>query len=145
MTRPSEGPERPLTIGDVARAAGVNVQTLRYYERRGLLQEPERSSSGYRQYSFEAVRVIRFVKKAQDLGFTLEEVHDLLKMRSARGIDRDQVRLMAQQKIDGVNEKIRQLQSIRGALNALVDSCACATSDVHCPILEALEDEDSST
>ncbi|MBW3564512.1 MAG: MerR family DNA-binding protein [Acidobacteria bacterium] len=84
-------------------------------------------------------------RTAQDLGFTLEEVHDLLEMRSARGIDRDQIRLMAQQKIDSVKDKIRQLQSIRRALDALVVSCACATDDVECPILEALEDEENST
>lgn len=87
-----------LSIGQVARQAGVNVQTLRYYERRDLLQPPQRSEAGRRQYPLETVRLIRFVKRAQDLGFTLKEIEDLIALRETRGSDRSLVRRLASTK-----------------------------------------------
>ncbi len=112
-----------LHIGEVAARAGVNVQTLRYYERRGLLDEPERSRSGYRR------------------GFTLTEVEDLLRLRQVRRRDRQRIRALAEGKVRDVDEKIRQLKSIRNALGKLVDSCVCAQPELECPILEALDDK----
>lgn len=138
-----EGKAR-MRIGAVAAAAGVNVQTLRYYERRGLLERPPRSRSGYREYSAEAVRLVRFIKRAQGLGFTLREIEGLLRLRDADGRDRRRVLEAAVAKLADVDEKIRQLQSMRRALATLVDSCACGGSEPVCPILEALADESRS-
>lgn len=128
-----------LTIGEVAGEAGVNTQTLRYYERRGILGRPRRTSSGYRVYSPETVRVIRFIKRAQELGFTLDEIDELLAFRKVAARRRDKVRALAAAKIDDVRGKIAHLQAMERALRQLVDSCACETGDTACPILEALD------
>ena len=129
-----------LRTGEVAARAGVNIQTLRYYERRGILRDPRRTSSGYREYPAETVRVIRFVKRAQDLGFTLGETKDLLRLREGRGRSRERVRARATAKLRDIDEKIRDLNAVRGALTVLLDSCRCAGTP-ECPILEALDDE----
>ncbi len=99
-----------MRIGEVAAQAGVNVQTLRYYERRGLLEEPERRPSGYRTYAPEAVHLVRFIKKAQGLGFTLREVQELLRLRESRPRNGAQVRRLAETKIQDIDMKIRRLQ-----------------------------------
>ena len=128
-----------LRIGEVAAQAGVNVQTLRYYERRRLLEKPKRAASGYRAYEPETVRVIRFIKRAQDLGFTLNEVKDLLGLRDAQGPRRSAVRELAAARMKDIDQKVARLQAMRGALRALVESCACDDSP-RCPIIEALDD-----
>ncbi len=133
--------QETIRIGEVAERAGVNVQTLRYYERRGLLKNPRRLPSGYRTYSPEAVRVVRFIKNAQELGFTLHEIQDLLRLREARPRNRAKVRAMALGKIRDIEEKTRRLRAIRKALGVLVDSCDCRSKPLECPILEALDDE----
>ncbi len=130
-----------MRIGQVAAQVGVNVQTLRYYERRGLLAEPRRRPSGYRTYAPEAVRLVRFIKKSQDLGFTLREVQELLRLRDNRPKSRTQVRELAEAKIRDIDEKTRRLRAIRKALTVLTESCACRSGALECPILEALDDE----
>jgi MerR family mercuric resistance operon transcriptional regulator len=130
-----------LSIGQVARQAGVNVQTLRYYERRGILQPPQRSEAGRRQYPSETVRLLRFIKRAQDLGFTLKEIQELIALRETRGRDRSRVRRLAAARLGDVDEKINRLRAIRKALATLVESCACRGQALECPILEALDDE----
>jgi Hg(II)-responsive transcriptional regulator len=129
-----------LKTGEVAAQAGVNVQTLRYYERRGLLKEPERRASGYREYPPDAVQLIRFIKRAQDLGFTLAEIEDLLRLRSDQESACTEVRAAAEAKIEDIEEKIRHLRAMKRALGMLVASCATEGSARHCPILEALDD-----
>jgi Hg(II)-responsive transcriptional regulator len=129
-----------LRTGEVAAKAGVNVQTLRYYERRGLLEEPQRRASGYREYSHDAVRLIRFIKRAQELGFTLAEVEDLLRLRGNADAPCSEVRSAAETKIGDIDHKLRQLRAMKRALEALVVSCAAEGSPRHCPILEALDD-----
>jgi DNA-binding transcriptional MerR regulator len=130
----------PLLIGQVAARAGVNVQTLRYYEKRGILGRPVRTDAGYRKYPAETVRVIRFIKRAQDLGFTLEEIEDLLRLRTMKGIDKSKVRDTAAAKVVEIDEKLRKLGAVRNALAQLVDTCTCQLGVVPCPILEALEE-----
>ena len=130
----------PLLIGQVAARAGVNVQTLRYYEKRGILGRPLRTASGYRKYPAETVRVIRFIKRAQDLGFSLEEIEDLLRLRTMKGIDKSKVRDVAAAKVTEIDEKLRRLSSVRSALVQLVETCTCQLGVVPCPILEALEE-----
>jgi DNA-binding transcriptional MerR regulator len=127
-----------LHIGKVARAAGVNVQTLRYYERRRLLRPAGRASNGYRWYEAESVRLLRFVKRAQALGFSLREVQALLRLRQTRGVPCTQVRERAEQKIAEITAKERQLVAMRRALEKLAASCRTERSRRECPILEAL-------
>lgn len=128
-----------LRTGEVAKAAGVNIQTLRYYEREGLLAAPKRSAAGYRQYDEDAVRIVSFIKRAQELGFTLREAKELLKLRRAGGKRADAVRRAAEVKLLDIDEKLRDLSAMRTALAGLVDTCACQSGAVYCPILEALE------
>lgn len=130
-----------LTIGDVASRAGVNIQTLRYYERRRLLPEPPRLPSGYRQYPADTVRLVRFMKRAQALGFTLREVQELLRLREARARSRPAVRAVAEAKLKTIDEKIRRLRAMRKALDGLLTACAGDGARSECPILEALDDE----
>jgi DNA-binding transcriptional MerR regulator len=136
-----------LRSGQVAAAAGVNIETLRYYERRGLLPEPERSPGGHRLYGAEAVTTLRVIKAAQRLGFTLDEVADLLDVgrRSHAGRHRRRVRdsdaglqQRARAKLTEVEERIADLHTIRDTLRAALDAgcddlVACANSDC-CPI-----------
>lgn len=128
-----------LRIGEVAAEAGVNVQTLRFYERRGLLKEPPRRASGYREYPVQAVRMIRFIKRAQQLGFSLNEVGELLSLRDSRGSSCADVRAAAQEKIATIETKLESLQAIRDALKALVKTCGRDGAARACPILEALD------
>ena len=125
--------------GDLARRAGVNPQTLRYYERRGLLLKPKRTEAGYRLYDEEAVRRIRFIKKAQDLGFTLAEISDLLSLEVEEQTACEDVREKAQAKLEEIDNKILDLTCIRKTLTLLIDSCAAREPTDSCPILNSLE------
>lgn len=129
-----------LTTSEVAERAGVNVQTVRYYERRGLIPEPPRTSAGYRQYGPEHVARIRFIKRAQELGFTLEEAHELLKLRATPAAERGDVRRVAQDKIEEVRAKIHDLMRIEAKLEELVAACDGEGATDECPILHALEE-----
>jgi Cu(I)-responsive transcriptional regulator len=127
-----------MLIRDAAGRAGVNPQTLRYYERRGLLKPSGRRPSGYREYTPADVKVVRFVKRAQDLGFSLDDIEELLKLRQARSGQREAAQKIAQRHIDELEAKILDLQRMQGALSHLVSSCLSGT-DPHCPIIEAFE------
>ena len=127
-----------MRIGAAAEQAGVNVQTLRYYERRGLLPRPPRRTSGYREFPDEAVRVVRFVKRAQDLGFTLDEIEELLRLRSDKRRDRARVRSVATRRVLDIDRRIAELQAMRHALSHLVYCCE-EGSTLECPIIEALD------
>jgi len=130
-----------LLIGEVARQAAVNVQTLRYYERRRLLEKPRRSGSGYREFPPATVRLVRFIKRAQDLGFTLTEVKGLIALRGAEGRMRREARLLAEARLRDIDRKLAALQLMRDALRALVQSCGCRDDGTACPIIEALDDD----
>jgi len=130
-----------LLIGQVASAAGVGVETLRYYERRGIIAEPARTASGYRCYPPEVVRVVRFIKRAQALGFSLAEIEVLLDLRDDRSASCTEVKALAEAKIDDLDGRVRDLTALRAALEALVRSCRRTPEERHCPILEALENE----
>jgi len=128
-----------MWVAETAREAGVNAQTLRYYERRGLLPRPPRRRSGYREYSGAAVRIVRFIKRAQELGFSLDEIGDLIRLRAVRRSERHHVRAIAERKVDEIERKIAQLQSMRAALHQLVDACHRG-GVAECPIIDALND-----
>src|SRR5229473_7280050 len=132
----------PLTISKVATAADVNIQTIRYYERRGLVPTPRRTPSGYRQYAEEAVARLRFIKHAQELGFSLQEVQELLALRVRHGAACDVVERKTRQKIAVVQQRIRDLQRMRRTLDRLAAACAARRPTDDCPILEVLEDHD---
>ena len=138
--------EGSLYIGDVARAAQVNVQTLRYYERRRLLRPTTREANGYRAYDVDSVRLVRFIKRAQALGFSLREVQALLRLRDTRGMPCEQVRKRAEAKIVDILAKERQLAAMRRALVGVVASCRTERGRRYCPLLDALnESDDAST
>ncbi len=128
-----------LTIGQLAEKARVNVETVRYYERRGLIAQPPRRVSGYRQYSWDAVERIYFIKRAQELGFSLKEISELLTLRVDSDTTCDDVRDRAEVKITEIEEKIRDLQEMKKALTKLVAACSGRGPTGECPILEALE------
>jgi Hg(II)-responsive transcriptional regulator len=128
-----------MWTSQTAREAGVNAQTLRYYERRGLLPRPPRRGSGYREYPADAVRIVRFIKKAQELGFSLDEIEELVRLRGVRRGERHRVRAIAERKIADIDQKIAHLKSMRAALDQLVESCHQG-GDVDCPIIDALNE-----
>ena len=128
-----------MRTSEVAAQAHVNIQTLRYYERRGLLAEPERSRSGYRAYTPDAVRVVRFVKRAQQLGFTLDYIEDLLHLSDGGPDSCDEARTMALTRIADLQQRIEELMGMRDALARLVDTCAQPRAERDCPILQDIE------
>ena len=127
-----------LTTSAVAKQAGVNLDTVRYYEKRGLLPEPSRSASGYRQYGPEHVKHIRFIKRAQELGFGLEEIRELLELRATPG-SRSEVRAKTAEKIDEIQAKIHDLERIRGKLRELSHACDHGGDTEACLVLHALD------
>jgi MerR family mercuric resistance operon transcriptional regulator len=127
-----------MRIGAAAEQAGVNVQTLRYYERRGLLPRSPRQVSGYREFPDDAVRIVRFIKRAQDLGFTLDEIEELIRLRSDKRRDRSRVRAVAERRLRQVERKIAELERMKSALLHLVHRCSDGSS-LECPIIEALD------
>jgi Cu(I)-responsive transcriptional regulator len=132
-----------MRIGAAAARAGVNVQTLRYYERRGLLPRLPRRTSGYREFPDDAVRVVRFVKRAQDLGFTLDEIEELLRLRNDKRRDRARVRTVAATRVRDIDRRIAELQAMKQALSHLLHCCA-EGSTLECPIIEALDGVDEA-
>lgn len=131
-----------LKIGEVAERSGVNLQTIRYYEREQLLPEPPRLPSGYRVYPDEMVRRLRFIKRSQEIGFTLAEIRELLSLRIDRGRTRADVRSIAEAKISDIEEKIRTLQAMKSALMHLTDKCSGHGPASDCPILESIDSDE---
>jgi MerR family transcriptional regulator, copper efflux regulator len=130
---------RTMRIGQLADAAGVNVQTVRYYERRGLLPAPPRTPSGYREYPESDVARLAFIRRAQCLGFTLGEIAELLSLRMDPGTTPEQVRGRVDEKIADVERKIAELDRIRDALTRMSGACEVHGPLGDCPFLEALE------
>jgi MerR family copper efflux transcriptional regulator len=133
---------KAFTVGQVAKRAGVGIETVRFYERHGLLDEPERRASGYRQYGDDDVAVLRFIRRAKRLGFTLKEIKALLALRLDGSATRSDVRGQATAKVRDIDAKIRDLQRMRDALSGLVDACHGDGPATGCPILEALNNLD---
>jgi len=119
--------------------AGVNKETIRYYERRNLIPEPDRMDSGYRLFSQRHVDQIRFIKRAQELGFTLSEIDDLLNLKVDKGTSCSDIKHEAEQKYQDVVSKIEDLTRIKHTLTELIDSCSGNGPKGDCPILKALE------
>jgi MerR family mercuric resistance operon transcriptional regulator len=132
---------KPLTIGQLANRAGVGVETVRFYEREGLLDEPARRGSGYRQYTENVVGRLRFIRRTKELGFTLKEIKELLSLRLDPSTTCADVRTRAQAKIADIEEKIRTLQRMKKALVKVTDSCSGRGPTSECPILEAFDSD----
>lgn len=131
-----------LKIGGVAKLAGVNVETIRFYQRRALLDEPPKPRGGYRWYPADAVKRIRFIKRAQVLGFTLEEVSGLLGLEKACACA--DTRALAAHKVDLIDQKLRDLKAMRKALANLVQQCDAGEPTKGCPIIHVLSQDDAA-
>ena len=129
-----------LTIGSLAGQADVNVQTVRYYERRGLVPAPPRTDSGYRQYPPDSVARVRFIKRAQLLGFSLREIAELLDLRVHPRRSCAEMRGRAEAKRAEIDGKIRSLRDLRAALDDLIEACDSNTPTKECPIIENLDE-----
>ena len=132
----------PLTIGQVAERSGIGIETVRFYERKGLVEEPPRADSGYRQYPEDVVARIRFIRRAKELGFKLSEISQLLSLRVDPDTTCADVKKQTELTIADVEEKIRVLQGIKTALKKLAASCVGTGPTSECPILESLDSQD---
>ncbi len=128
-----------LTIGRLARAAGVNVETIRYYQRVGLIEEPPRPAAGYRRYSPSTIDRIRFIKRAQELGFSLREIRELLDLGEGHCAD---VKARAQARREHVARQIADLQALQTTLDTLIQACEQDEDGARCPIVESLLGKD---
>lgn len=127
-----------MTIARAASAAGVGVETIRFYERRGLIAQPRKPASGFREYDADTVARIRFIRQAQELGFSLREIEELLSLRADPNADCAEVRVQAATKRDEVEKKIADLKRIRAALDVLIAACPGKGAITACSILDAL-------
>jgi MerR family copper efflux transcriptional regulator len=127
-----------FTIGAVARRAGVGIDTIRYYERENLLPAAQRRASGYRDYGPDAVARLRFIRRAKELGFTLEEIRELLALSGDRERGVKSVKQRAQARLGEIEQRIRELQRVKRGLKQLIDACPGHGALEHCPILRAL-------
>lgn len=126
-----------LTIGQVAEQAGVGVETVRFYQRKGLVEEPARKGSRHRRYRPEAVTRIRFIRGAQNLGFSLSEIEDLLALRLEPGADKGSVKAGAEAKVTEIEAKLAELHRMRDTLLKLIGACQGVGPVDDCPILDA--------
>jgi Cu(I)-responsive transcriptional regulator len=131
-----------FTIGKIAKQSGLGIETIRYYERIGLLMEPQRSESGYRHYNADAVQQLRFIRKVKNLGFSLKEAGHFLKL-SECDADQAEVKQLIVEKRAMIDEKINDLLRMNEALGMLEESCPGEANATNCPILAALNDEHS--
>ena len=125
-------PEQSFTIGKLAKEAGVGVETVRYYQRRGLLAEPP-ATSGYRRYDPQHLERLNFIRRAQGVGFTLEEIGELMTLNDTR--DHRLARSLASEKIRSIETRIAQLTKVADALRHLVRECECGGQEMPCPII----------
>lgn len=130
------------TIGRLAKAAGVNIETIRYYQRRGLVDEPSKPMGGHRRYAPSAATRVRFIKRAQQLGFTLEEVTGLLLLEDGQSCR--ETRLLAEHKLTGIERRIADLRRMRRLLKALIEECTAGRRPRSCPIIATLSAQDES-
>lgn len=131
-----------LKIGEVAERGGVNLQTIRYYEREKLLSEPPRLASGYRVYPEQTVRRVRFIKRAQEIGFTLAEIRELLAIRVDPDRDSAEIRALAHAKISDIEEKIQTLERMKAALGRITERCSGCGPASECPILDSIDSDE---
>jgi len=132
---PTATKQTHYTIGRLAHAADVNVETIRYYQRIGLIDEPEKPANGFRQYSERTLETIKFIKRAKQLGFSLQETAELLQLGNGHC---DDVRQRAEEKQAQIDKQISDLKKLRKTLNKLIRSCQSGGDQANCPIVETL-------
>ena len=128
-----------MTIGRLAKGAGVNIDTIRYYERNGLLPKPVRRASGYREYTAEDLDRLSFIRRSKELGFTLAEIAELMSLTAARSNDMRGVKRKAEERLEQVEFKIKELQRVRRGLKTLIAACPGHGELAGCPIVAALK------
>lgn len=128
-----------LTVGKLAKAAGINIETIRYYERRGLIAEPERSLSGYRHYPDSVLTRMRFIRHAKDMGFTLQEIKELLDLCVDPNSPCIEVKKRAESKIAEIEEKIEHLKNMKKSLSNIASQCSGGSAISDCTIVKTLE------
>lgn len=128
-----------MRIGKVAKQVGITVEAIRFYEKKGLIEPPERNESGYREYPEDAVHLVSFIKKAKELGFSLKEIKELMSLRYKPGTTCGEVKEQTEQKIVDIDRKVEDLLRIKSALTELVSICPGQGPLKHCTIMEALE------
>lgn len=131
---------KPLTIGQLAKRAGISVETVRFYERKGLIADPPRSRSGYRQYASENLDRVRFIRRAKEVGFTLKEIQELLDLRTETESQCRSGEAAATRAMERIDCQVKELLSMRTALASLLDACRSKTAMGECPIIEVLEE-----
>lgn len=127
---------KPTTIGQAAKQLDIHIETIRFYERKGLIEQPPKPESGYRHYSTDSINRIRFIKRAQQLGFTLKEIINLLSLNDQPC---SQARELAEQKLASVKQKIQDLQQLEVGLKEMIKQCTNNASEEHCPIIDSLQ------
>jgi DNA-binding transcriptional MerR regulator len=135
---------KPLTIGQLARRAGVGVETVRFYQRRGLIEEPPRLGSGHRRYPPEMASRIRFIRRAQELGFSLGETKELLTLKLTPETDPGEMGARLRAKVADIEEKIRRLRSLKDPLLRLIGSCSELDPPAESPLVRALDHKEST-
>lgn len=137
--KPIQTEYEKLTISRLAQLGGVNLETIRYYKRQGLLPSPPRTAAGYRVFPRESARRLRFIKRAQELGFSLNEIRELLELRIKTGAKQVDMRRRAEAKIAEIDQKIRTLEAMKKTLSQLTNRCEGCGPLSDCPILESLD------
>ena len=130
---------QPISIGRVARESGISIETIRFYEHKGLMEEPERRANGYRQYRQADIARLKFIQQAKGLGFTLNEIRELLSLRSDTAASCREIRIVGSKKLEEIEHRIKSLHKIKRALKKLVQQCPGKGPKSDCPILEALD------
>ena len=128
-----------FNIGEVAKLTNVTVETIRYYEKQGLVEIPRRNDSGYRQYPDDTIKRIKFIQHAKEVGFTLNDIKELLELRNDQNKSCSDVKNLADLKIQSIDQKIADLQRIKSALTRMVKKCSAETPSSECPLLDELE------
>ena len=131
---------KAMKIGEVAKRSGVGIETIRFYEREELLQEPKRRPSGYRQYDESTIKRLEYISRAKELGFTLAEIRELLELSFAAHSGCDHIRQRAEAKIADIENKIRNLQKMRRSLRSIVNQCKTKDSPHDCPLVHGDHD-----
>jgi Hg(II)-responsive transcriptional regulator len=131
---------KSMKIGEVAKRSGVGIETIRFYEREGLLQEPARRPSGYRQYDDSTIHRLEYISRAKELGFTLAEIRDLLELSFAAHAGCVHIRRRAEAKITDIEDKIRHLQRMKRSLRSIVNRCRTKDSPHDCPLVHGAHD-----
>lgn len=133
--------ENNMSIGALSKESGVGIETIRYYERMGLLTPQARKASGYRVFNRDSFKTLRFLKHAQELGFSLAEIKDLLKLRANKESRCEDVQTRASKHLQDVDEKIKKLESIHMVLSKLIRQCRSKKTSDSCPILDCFEEK----